>query len=229
MNRPVTWLMQGLALLVGGAGVMSPTWAARSSAPRPYSLRERAWYAQAALDRVVEGADLDVHFLAAAVFFETNRRRVEAGRRRLRYDPAAMEAAERQATMMANLGQVGHGNPLRGEETVAARLEQSGVTPARVAENVASTSLFDFPPERSFVIRHLGNQRVLIDGETGLPLARRTYRELATVMVDQWLASPGHRENLMSRQVSVLGCGMRFARVATGLELVHAVQVFLDP
>ena len=71
--------------------------------------------------------------------------------------------------------------------------------------------------------------RVLVDGETGLPLARRTYRELATVMVDQWLASPGHRENLMSRQVSVLGCGMRFARVATGLELVHAVQVFMDP
>ncbi|HRE06600.1 MAG TPA: CAP domain-containing protein [Opitutaceae bacterium] len=229
MNRPVTALGRCLSLVALGLGGSVAGLNAKSADLSPAARHEQAWLAQPELDRVTEGVELDVQFLATAVAYESNRRRVEAGKRRLAHEPRAAEAAERHAAMLANLGHISHSSPLRGEETAAARLERTGLNPVRVAENVATSTVFVIPPSQSFVIRHVEGTRVFVDGETGRPLVRRTYRELAEAIVDQWMTSPRHRDNLLSSQVRALGCGVRFARLVTGMEVVHAVQVLIDP
>ena len=42
----------------------------------------------------------------------------------------------------------------------------------------------------------------------------------------EWLESPGHRVNLLSRDVTPLGCAARLVRVPVGPPRVSAVQVF---
>ena len=46
------------------------------------------------------------------------------------------------------------------------------------------------------------------------------------MFVREWLESPGHRRNLLSRDVTQLGCAARWARVPVGPPRVSAVQVF---
>ena len=126
MNRPVTALGRCLSLVALGLGGSVAGLYAKSADLSPAARHEQAWLAQPELDRVTEGVELDVQFLATAVAYESNRRRVEAGKRRLAHEPRAAEAAERHAAMLANLGHISHSSPLRGEETAAARLERTG-------------------------------------------------------------------------------------------------------
>lgn len=56
-----------------------------------------------------------------------------------------------------------------------------------------------------------------------------SYEALAQVFVREWLESPGHRVNLLSRDVTPLGCAARLVRVPVGPPRVFAVQVFARP
>ncbi len=49
------------------------------------------------------------------------------------------------------------------------------------------------------------------------------------MFVREWLESPGHRVNLLSRDVTPLGCATRLVRVPVGPPRVFAVQVFARP
>jgi len=181
------------------------------------------------LTRAVEGAELDPDLLAAAVFHASNQQRLQARALRLWDDPRAREAAARQAALIASLGQVQHTNPLPGEASPHSRLQASGLTALRVAENLALTPILAVPEDGSYSVDDTAGRRILVDPRSGKALPYRTYGEVAAAIVQQWMESPRHRANLLSRQVSGMGCAVRFARLATGMEVVYAVQILFDP
>jgi uncharacterized protein YkwD len=136
-----------------------------------------------------------------ALLTETNRVRRAHGRWPLRAKRELEAAADDQAAFMALTMQVRHDSFLRGQQTPADRVRRHGVWGALIAENVALTSL-NTPPEES------------------------SAEAIVAALVDQWLKSPGHRENLLNPHVTHFGGSVRLSRLA-GQWNAYGVQVFL--
>ena len=148
--------------------------------------------------QVVELDSFNAARLASAVFAESNRVRAAHHRRRLASDPRLETAANDQAAFMAMVLRSTHENFLAKSRTPLDRVLRAGLRPQRVAENVAMMSTH-----------------------------RRSYAELAVVLVQAWMDSPGHRANLLSREVTHFACAARVARMVNGDEVVFATQVFV--
>ncbi|MCF3651294.1 CAP domain-containing protein [Synoicihabitans lomoniglobus] len=66
-----------------------------------------------------------------------------------------------------------------------------------------------------------------LDPHTGEEVPWPTYEEAARRIVQQWMDSPGHRNNLLNPEVRRLACGTALSRSALGGEVIHSVQVFV--
>ena len=144
--------------------------------------------------------------LPPALLVETNRVRQLHGRRPLQAHVELEAAADDQAAFMALLITAQHASPIRGQGTPAERVQRHGVNTdgAALAENVAS-----------FPVTH--------DAEPP-PVA-----EIAAILVEQWMNSPGHRANLLSPQFTRFGGSVRLARVFGNVWCAFGVQLFLKP
>jgi uncharacterized protein YkwD len=162
----------------------------------------------ATLEQVVSLETPDRALLATAIFRETNRIRMENQVAPLRTSSELDSAADVQAVHMALMLRSEHSNPIPGEHTAAERVSSTGFVAARVAENAIVM------PARS---------------PAGSPQVAYTYSGLAAALVRNWMLSPGHRANLLSHEVTRLGCAARFAKDALGDPMVFATQVFALP
>jgi uncharacterized protein YkwD len=160
------------------------------------------------LARLVAPADFDHALLATAIFEETNRVRIENRLPPFGHLPELDRAADVQATDMAMLLRAEHGNPVRGEHTVAERVAAAGLPYGRMGENVSMVPAR--PP-------------------LGSPDRAYTYAGLAASLVQGWMDSPGHRANLLERNFTHLGCAARMAHGVPGDDRVFAVQDFFQP
>lgn len=168
----------------------------------PFALTARARV------RPIAPENFDAAKLGAAISAESNRMRQEHKRPRLQVRAELLAAAEDQAATMALRLRPSHDGPFAGRGTAWERVKRTGLAVEVVTENVAAISL---PSEAS--------EETWAD----------TYEALAAVFVREWLESPGHRRNLLSREVTQLGCAARIARVPVGPPRVFAVQVFARP
>ncbi len=161
-----------------------------------------------AREQVVTLDNLNVALLARENFRASNRVRQEHDLPLFKPKKELTAAADDQASLMAMLLTCQHDNPLYGQRNVMERLTRRGFTAAIARENVARTPLRD---------------RV----NPGQP--ERTYAQVAADIVQQWMDSPGHRENLLSRDVTYLGCAVRGSLLPVDHEAVYAAQVFARP
>jgi uncharacterized protein YkwD len=153
-------------------------------------------------------ANFDPAKLGAAIFAESNR--VRRAEKRARFLPQAeleTAAADQAGTMAARL-RSSHEGPFTGQRNAFERVRLAGLEPEVVAENVSAISL---PTADS--------------GETWSD----DYERLAEAIVKQWLNSPGHRRNLLRRDLTHLGCAARLAQVPASPPVVFSVQVFCRP
>ena len=156
---------------------------------------------------VIGGAtDRDVsRALAAALLVETNRVRRLHHLPPLRARRELEAAADDQAAFLALTLSAQHSSPLRGQETPYDRVRRRGFDPAHVAENVVSTSL-------------------AADDEEP-----QTVEAIAALLVELWMNSPGHRANILSRDLTQFGGAVRFARFLGKRWCAFGVQVFAKP
>jgi uncharacterized protein YkwD len=147
--------------------------------------------------------------LSDAIFAETNRVRANFGVRPLNPHSVLAAAAAEQASYMALTTEAQHDNPFPGEGDAGDRVAKRGLTTGHVAENVIM-----MPALRP---------------EGDVP-REYTYGEFAALLVDAWMNSPPHRVNLLSPDVSFLGCAAELGRgVSPSSPRVYADQVFFAP
>jgi uncharacterized protein YkwD len=139
----------------------------------------------------------DADLLEAAVFFETNRQRALHGLKALKYDHNLMVSAHNHSVDMVNENFFSHTSPVPGYTTMSDRLEKVGIQYREAAENIA------------------------------LRLAETTYAETARALVDQWMHSQGHRENILNPDLEYLGCGAAFYYEHGNSLFVKATQNFV--
>jgi uncharacterized protein YkwD len=172
---------------------------------------------------------LDEALLAAAIFHETNKIRRLHGLPAFRCLPKLNDAARIQAAVGGVYRPPSHINPFPWIATPADRVQHAGLAPAGVAENIALLSSFEVDPASGVALDQRNGAGVFVNAATGRKLQPQTYAGFAATVVQAWLDSPGHRENLLHAQITHLGCAVRALRGERGQPMIFSVQVFYLP
>jgi uncharacterized protein YkwD len=153
--------------------------------------------------------DFDHGLLSTAVFEESNRVRAANGVPPMARDPALDSAADEQAVYLSLVLRAEHANPIPGEQTATERVARAGLQGRAVAENA-----------------------VMMPAQRPADQANRnyTYAQFAALLLEGWMNSTGHRENLLNPGFTLCGCAARIAHgFRTGDLRVFAIQVFFIP
>jgi uncharacterized protein YkwD len=168
----------------------------------PESFRE---YAPA--NAPIEFQQVNYPLLNAAIFFETNRIRALHDLPSLQHSPALEVAAEMHAHDMVIGNFFSHENPFEPyRKTPALRLAEVGITSGRRAENIADTFGIQYKSGGLLIPPKTGQPDFLYFS-TREPIPPHTCNTFAAAVVDEWLHSPGHRDNILDVRFRYLGCG----------------------
>jgi uncharacterized protein YkwD len=198
--------------------------------------RERDLYQLSAseffdLDKVKEKIDIENvnhTLLSLALFHETNLQRKEHDREPLRHLPKLDEAAQIHAENMAEHELLAHINPKEGEPRAPEdRVREVGLEIQYVAENVATHFGVDYEEGRGVrPVERDGDEKFVYRG--GEKVDTHTYRTFAQNLLEQWMGSQGHRENILSQRPEFLGTGCSINREEETMDKFYCVQVFYD-
>jgi uncharacterized protein YkwD len=87
------------------------------------------------------------------------------------------------------------------------------------SENIALTHTLDFRDMKAWVKKGRSKGRAPA-------ILEYTYRALARSVVQQWINSRGHRQNMLGKPYSYLGLGFATSKNERGAEQVYCVQTF---
>lgn len=172
---------------------------------------------------VVTPGRIDQALLDAAILAEVNFERCRKGLSALVTEPRLRATAETHSRWMAKTQTVSHDSTVRGQQSLRDRLKHSGVSFRAGAENIGMLHYFQIDG-RTFLTRNSGSCKFA--AQDGTPLPPHSYESLARAAVSYWMASPGHRKNILNRKVKMVGTA---ASVNTGAEFcgtVYLTQTF---
>jgi uncharacterized protein YkwD len=163
-------------------------------------------------------------FNEAILMFSNEVRRAH-GRAPLKADPALERAAIDHARNMARLKTHSHVLPVRGQRDLGQRMQRQSLQFRHAAENIAMDKVYRLIG-RPIAMSHEGCRFVYGDTREAVPL--HTYASLARDVVGHWLASPKHRESLLSKTYQRLGAGVGVDRSGAACGDFYLVQDFAD-
>jgi uncharacterized protein YkwD len=176
--------------------------------------------------------DLDDRLLSAAILHETNRHRAENKLGPLRHMPRLDEAALMHSADMAAGGWFSHTHPEDPKKReVIDRVKLLGLNPRFVAENIIVEHGIRYESGRKvFEITHEG-EPALSYSPDGEPVPRHTYLSFARRVVQRWMDSPGHRQNIVSPHARFLGSAARPGQSEDEVRFqkYYCTQVFFAP
>lgn len=181
----------------------------------------------AKLPDTIQPADFDERLLARAIFDETNRVRAQLGLKPFGAEAKLDAAADTQARIGSVFRPPSHTNPFPLIATPLDRVKFAGLNPEFVAENIAQISIYDVPSGGS--IYYLKNDATLRDARNGQPVRTHSYASFARAIVEAWMNSPGHRENVANPKLRFLGCAAKMCQSQDGVAMIFAVQAFYAP
>jgi hypothetical protein len=193
-----------LVLIVGSLvyGTTRSLWT-----PEKYDEYSYVTFSQlAVVHHPIDMDNVDYFLLHAAIFYETNRVRVRAGLPRFRHSYNLEMAAKSHSTDMVVHDFFDHKSPIVEKRTVLDRLEQVGLNDGFMAENIAFiTGIQRNPDEPVYTPKQ--NSGYFSHEYRGRPIPNHSYISLAREVVRQWMASEGHRKNILNPVYKYLGCG----------------------
>lgn len=148
-------------------------------------------------DPANEGIDFDdinYKLLNAAIFYETNRMRIENNKTPFEHSIALEKASQMHSEDMVKDNFFSHYNNYdRSKYTPFDRMALFNVDSGYRAENIATT----------FGIQY--ESGTMVSSFDDIP--PHTYNSCAEAVVDSWMHSPGHRANILNPNYFYLGCG----------------------
>ena len=167
--------------------------------------------------------------LDAAVFHETNRRRQQSGLPPLAYNAKAREMARIQSRAMAKGRFVEHTNPDPQQRNTTDRARTVGLHPRFLGENVASTFGRRYKSGMGFFVREENRRKIYSYQPNGPAIPPHSYLSFAEALLDEWMESPGHRQNILHKSPQYLGCACEPSSDDTTLETFYCTQIFFTP
>lgn len=205
------------ALLLAVITVAEPNTAAASSCGSAFDI-------QGANTVFPLGGSHDRDLIAKAVLAEVNAERCAAGLNPLSDDPSLNRAAAVHTADMISHGFFAHRSPVSRRETPRDRIIAAGGRFRLTAENLGQGWYMDYEARRSF----------FTDDETacrfrytdGTVIERHSYASLAEDLVAAWMASSGHRDNILRQGASFHGLSVAPTGDPTLCGKLYATQLF---
>ncbi len=190
----------------------------------------RQFARRADVRQAIDPRRFDARLLSAAIFHRTNMVRSAHHLKTLTYNARVACAAQSHAEIMARRHYLSHGT-LREGKILAPyeRLRNAGLRPHFSAENIAYKFLLHYQSGRPVFMREENGETVYSYERGGKPLERHTYIGFARDVVQQWMDSPRHRENLLSKEATQLGVGCALSAAQNGLHRIFCDQDFFAP
>jgi uncharacterized protein YkwD len=212
----------------GAGGAKASRNLVKEGADSYYSKSASAFFDSKAARKQIDLDDVDYELLSAAVFHETNQRRARHGKAILTHLPRLDSAATKHAKDMIERGYFSHFEPNSpNRRTPRDRIEQEGLSPRFSAENIATAFGIKYKSgAKVYLSRQTGKQKFSYS-PGGPPIPAHTYRSFAESLLDQWMGSPGHRENILSEEPEFLGIGCSESKEESGLDQFYCVQLFM--
>ena len=211
----------------------SPTPKALPGPPPPpewFALSIEEFHARPEAQAQIDLHKVDHAVLSAAVFHETNARRLKHELPTLQYDGQVWQAAALQANAMAEKQFMGHRQPGAEQKTTPwERVQFVGLRPQFAAENVATEFGLNYKSEKPFYTRTEDGREIYSYAPDGSSIEPHTYLSFAASLLDAWMNSPGHRVNILAREAQFLGCASRQGKDSKGMPVFYCAQVFFTP
>lgn len=175
-------------------------------------------------DSVVQaGSKINQSLIDAAIRTEVNYHRCKAGLPGVSDASGLRKVAASHARWMAKRRSLSHKSSVPGQSTAMARLKASGLRVRAGAENIGLVSRFRIDGQR-FRIADASSCR--FSTSSGQAIAPHSYTSLARHIVSLWMASKGHRRNILDRRMTRLGSGVGFDPRASNCGKFYVSQTF---
>lgn len=166
---------------------------------------------------------LDQQLFNEAVLYYSNAMRRQHRRAPLVPDPGLARAAAGHAQNMARLRTHAHVLPVRGQRDLRERIRRESVSYRSAAENIAMDKVYRLLG-RPISMSSRGCSFFYADNNQQVPI--HTYDSLAQQVVARWMASPKHRESLLSARFQRVGSGVGVDPSGSGCGDLYLVQNF---
>jgi uncharacterized protein YkwD len=186
---------------------------------------------QTAAAQEVQISSINHDLLASAILRETNERRRQARLLPVKHEPKATEAAKIQSEIMRARGSISHDNPNNaGYRTLDLRVKSVGLNYRLIAENVATAFGLQYRSGTKFYPERKNGRTTFRNKPGGPPIPPHTYATFAKNLVDAWMNSKGHRENILRKDAEYLGAYCAPANAKDGeMPIFYCTQVFFTP
>jgi uncharacterized protein YkwD len=158
---------------------------------------------------------------------QSNKVRASHHKRTLHEDPVLNKAAQDYADILKKYRFFDHIHPWNWfKKTPLKRVIAAGGEKKSTAENLAKISILNVPVEKKtfYILDH--TQLLYAKTPNGPPIPLHSIYSGAQAVVQSWLDSPGHRENLLHSKLDRIGCGTSILTLSEKIPMIIAVQLF---
>jgi len=173
------------------------------------------------VNRAIDARPVNQELFASLVLYYTNVERCRRGMRAVQMTNGTQRSAEILAEGMARDRNYSHTLNQAGVRTLSDRLHYSGESFRRGGENIALNFVYALNG-RPFTG---GGCNFRYQG-TGQPVPRHSYATMAEELMTSWMASPGHRENILNRRFTRMGAAIGVDARGQQCGQIYAAQAF---
>lgn len=175
-------------------------------------MEEAHFFSMAQSRQVIPLSHPDTLFLDAAIFHASNEVRRKYGLPPFQHDFALYLASSQHATAMTFRRFFNHTNPFSPyERTAQRRVELYTKRFKRIGENIGKYQTL-ISGDWMVARQNPKSQEYEFLNETDRKVCRPyTYESYAHFVVEQWMASPPHRRNLLNPEYTFVGCSARLS------------------
>lgn len=187
-----------------------------------YQLSPQEFFKIQEVNDTIDFAHINNELLAAAIFHQTNLQR--KSKDQLKYNKQLADAAQYHSDQMEEKHFFDHNNRANKEmKTPVKRAEYFGFPSTFVGENIIEEIALSYKDNSSYNYKE-GNY---YNENYSKQLNVLTYKTLAEKIVNSWMHSSGHRQNILNKEYQLLGIGVRLEEFKPGeIPMVIATQVF---
>jgi uncharacterized protein YkwD len=179
----------------------------------PYSLAPEKFLSLPAVRQRFTAKEIDELRLEATIFHSVNQARRQHQLSEFKFHPRLNPVARAHSKEMAEMNYFSHQSPITNNETMLQRFRNAQLRwSGQLAENIAvsftkSTVLSGYNPSEL--------EKYPYD----------TYYKFAKNIVEKWLASKGHRENILNPRLKIMAVGVARGKL-NGLDAIYVTQNF---
>ena len=172
---------------------------------------------------------LNRDLLERTIIYFTNREREKHRLRTCTYNEKLREAARSHSEEMVRRRYFAHQSPIPENRELLDRIDKTGIPMDNtiMGENIGVDYFLKIAGVHYYKTYSQG-KIVYISVDTEEPIGYQSYRDFAKSMVDNWMKSPGHRENILNEKFDRIGIGVAVGEYK-GFDAIYVTQNFIGP